>query len=1029
MALQDQDIPIDLGQGVDTKTDPKVVVAGKMLRLENAVFTDPKRISKRNGYNEIAIAGNSRMVHSYNDELISADMSNRLLTYSPSQPAFFPRGVYTSTELKKLGIDQESSGSGFVDSSTLGNYAVYAWSTATNGGSASQMLGSVVDLQSNAVVVRLTALFPSLTMNIIGRPRCVTLGATTLAIIWVDTTFGGIYITKVVFGAPGTVSFAAPVLIDAATNTTAYFDVIATPTGGAVFYQSTTGVSIVTLSAAGVPGVPVNTVDANAYVPLSISLNTISNELWVYWTDATFAGPAVASLGIYYAVYSATLVPVLPKTLITVNASPYAVSNMTARTVDATHQTLYYGVYIKNSLGSVAAPSFIDQTLSATISSAGVVILNGVFAYGVMPYSHIFSALSGLATDQYALFMFRGSHLSVAAPTGTLVQDQPTYFVVKLTGASVIPEVVARFGSGLGNSQGYLLRGVGYTPTVTYVTTNTKVIVGIGIDIQEFKTDFFESSGVPPGALVGSYAYTIDFASENAYRAVNSGELAILNGGLVQAYDGLSPNEFGFHLFPEISEAAPIANGGVGQVGPGTYSYLAIFQWTDAQGNLHQSAPSVPVTAITNGGTPAVLLTVTVNYLTQKTCSSVAIYRTKNGGTVYYLITDPVLLQPAFPGSTFINFIDIESDANINGNPQAYTYPASAVLENSTPPPSMFMVAHNNRLWFADSESHNNIWYTKSFQPLVGLSPSALMTEQIDDKFGDIAALAEMDDKIIFFKENGICLQSGDGVNDTGSGSSLSFPQFVPTDVGCSSQKSIITVPTGVMFQSANGIYQIDRSTSVVYLGMPVEQYNNQNITSAKLIQGKSQIRFLSSNGTTLVYDYIFQQWATFTNHQGLSGDVWQGSYVYARDDGAIYKEVPGFYLDKTTAFSVLAQTSWLALASVQGFQRVRRLAMLGDYQNGGAPSIAGHGIQVSAAYDFNPAPQIAVPFLFNKSILSAVYQYRERLPQQKCDSISLLIQEITTGDSAEYMDLTNMSFEAGIKKGINKMSANQSVG
>jgi hypothetical protein len=39
-----------LAQGVDTKTDEKQVVAGKLLELENGVFTKLKAIQKRNGY-------------------------------------------------------------------------------------------------------------------------------------------------------------------------------------------------------------------------------------------------------------------------------------------------------------------------------------------------------------------------------------------------------------------------------------------------------------------------------------------------------------------------------------------------------------------------------------------------------------------------------------------------------------------------------------------------------------------------------------------------------------------------------------------------------------------------------------------------------------------------------------------------------------------------------------------------------------------------------------------------------------------
>lgn len=50
MPLERQVITMPLAQGVDTKTDDKQVVAGKLLELENGVFTRLKAIRKRNGY-------------------------------------------------------------------------------------------------------------------------------------------------------------------------------------------------------------------------------------------------------------------------------------------------------------------------------------------------------------------------------------------------------------------------------------------------------------------------------------------------------------------------------------------------------------------------------------------------------------------------------------------------------------------------------------------------------------------------------------------------------------------------------------------------------------------------------------------------------------------------------------------------------------------------------------------------------------------------------------------------------------------
>ena len=59
MPLERQVITMPLAQGVDTKTDNKQVVAGKLLELENGIFTRLKSIQKRNGYTALGkVIGN-----------------------------------------------------------------------------------------------------------------------------------------------------------------------------------------------------------------------------------------------------------------------------------------------------------------------------------------------------------------------------------------------------------------------------------------------------------------------------------------------------------------------------------------------------------------------------------------------------------------------------------------------------------------------------------------------------------------------------------------------------------------------------------------------------------------------------------------------------------------------------------------------------------------------------------------------------------------------------------------------------------
>jgi hypothetical protein len=56
MSLDFQKIPIVFGQGLDTKTDRKMVLPGKLIQLENGVFKNAQSISKRYGYDMLSLS-------------------------------------------------------------------------------------------------------------------------------------------------------------------------------------------------------------------------------------------------------------------------------------------------------------------------------------------------------------------------------------------------------------------------------------------------------------------------------------------------------------------------------------------------------------------------------------------------------------------------------------------------------------------------------------------------------------------------------------------------------------------------------------------------------------------------------------------------------------------------------------------------------------------------------------------------------------------------------------------------------------
>src|ERR1700677_54530 len=106
MALQRQVVPVPFAHGLDTKTDPKQVIQGKFLTLENGIFTSPGRIQKRNGYEAFGqfIEGTSTLLSQgaglaqFNNELLLLT-ENEAYSYSDSTTRWTDKQTITNLQL------------------------------------------------------------------------------------------------------------------------------------------------------------------------------------------------------------------------------------------------------------------------------------------------------------------------------------------------------------------------------------------------------------------------------------------------------------------------------------------------------------------------------------------------------------------------------------------------------------------------------------------------------------------------------------------------------------------------------------------------------------------------------------------------------------------------------------------------------------------------------------------------------------------------------------------------------------------
>lgn len=566
---------------------------------------------------------------------------------------------------------------------------------------------------------------------------------------------------------------------------------------------------------------------------------------------------------------------------------------------------------------------------------------------------------------------------------------------------------------------------------------------------QSFSQTQNTSFGIGGTAIIANYqnqaAYTakLGLYSTNTNTVQLGGNLA-LSGGILSNYDGLQVTENNFLINPD---SIGLVNGGAGAMTAQDYFYRVVYQWTDNQGNLNQSATNIPV-SITLAGPSTVNIYIPTLRMTNKQNVVIAIFRLSTAQQAYYRIGN--VITPTLNDLTrdYIVVNDNNLDSAIVGNEILYSN--GDVIENQAPNPSGALAIFDNRLWLADTEVENQVFYSKQVIPGTPIEMSDLFTLNISPvqssqgTSGPVTCLFPMDDKLIIFKQNAIYYINGVGPDNTGANSQYSEPILITSTVGCTNQKSIVFMQNGLMFQSDKGIWLLGRDMQTAYIGAPVESFTEGALVlSANLIPGTNQVRMPLSTGVMLMYDYFFAQWGSFTNIPSQSAIVSLGKHTLLDAYGRVLQEVPNTYNDAGSPVTMKFRTNWFALGGIQGFQRAYFLFLLGKY-------ISPHRLIVGVSYDFDPSETqqtVIVPDNYNAPWgndplwgstnfwggNSQVEKWRVMLQRQKCDSIQLTVQEQydpSLGVNAGAgLTLSGMNFIIGVKRGYQTIPAVNTAG
>jgi hypothetical protein len=895
-----QPLSIPFVGGLDTKTDSKLVSPPKLTVCQNAVFTKHGTLKRRYGYSATpAREVDGSLIESWrglatqgHQLLLQSD--DKLYSHDALRNRYLDRGDLVLLKLEQSAITSTNSAQTFADVASLGDVTVRAWEDSRGG-----VYASAYNTSTGAAYVT------EYQIEDTGEGPMVVAFDGALHVFFYNSATDNIEMVRVNVADVATSMVATPVVVRSDASTSAgVFDVY--PQGNVAYLvyatdasASTATVRVAAITSAGGTAAVEDVADNADVTAVAVTCGGTYVHVAHLWDSGD-------DLDLHY---------FTPGNLGAVSSETSIRSGGNART--------------RVAISSQEGVSTVFYQQPGTTIGSYVTSLVNTFTYNVA------------TTTDSSDTVFRHSKLAsrpfvhddtVYVNLGTETTFQSSHFLVRADGL-----IVGRSNYGLASSQSSRTR----LPSVQEASTG----------VFQWAPRIKRKLDVDPAQkLAAAYTHdtatlqSIDFGAD--YVTCESGGATYISAGLLYQYDGVSPVESGFLLFPENVLLAGSNGSGTLTVST-TYSYRLYWEWTNASGERERSA-ALPYAVTMGASDDTVTITVPSLWHTLKAGprSNVAlvVYRTEGNGTVYRRCssTDPTATGANGwvnndTGADSVSFTDEMPDTTLVT--KELDYQNTGELENVAPAAGSLVTRSQSRMFLAGGTiKPDTILYSKL--RTAGQAAGRFnenLTIRVDEEGGEVTALAEMNGIVIIFKEDRIYATApGDtGASNLGIGS-YGVAQLINTDVGCSKPKTVCTTPIGLVFVASKGIYLLEPNLQVRYLGAAVESFGTSAIVSATVTPAQNTIVFLASDGTALIYDYLFDQWGTWTNHRAVDSVLWNDTLVYLDDIGRTMHQARDVYTDAGVFYQMRARLAPIRPvdAGLQGYWRCQKIQLIGEYKS-----------------------------------------------------------------------------------------------
>lgn len=541
----------------------------------------------------------------------------------------------------------------------------------------------------------------------------------------------------------------------------------------------------------------------------------------------------------------------------------------------------------------------------------------------------------------------------------------------------------------------------------------------------------------------------VHFASTERVQGVTYGGLRYFAGAAPWVYDGRAATEVGFIEPPVILDADPVTTGS-NLTSEGTYTWVAHWEVSFADGSFIESAPSLPVTRTLGASDNACDLLVTGPHTLHTVLgdgalgasATLVISRTEWSPSTVDVSTGTAgaqfsqlrrAVEEPVPGDVASYGADIEVTDNVSDETlatrgvlytQAERGALSGSLQHDAPQSCRYITATESRLLTGGLLRPHEVQVSK--EAFLG---QPFSFSELSNFFGlvsgSVVGVHALDSlKLVFTRDEIYALREG-APDDEGKGV-LGLPVRIPTPSGLKDWRSLVEMPDGLACQlDDDKLFRIPRGGGAPdWFGADIVKLVKDfpEVTAAARHKADNCALFALNNtdlddARIAVRDFLFQSWLIdeppLEPDSGIEALAALDRAVAYLSGGVVYAQFPGVFSDDGDAFiDCQLETNPIYPIGPGGYGIISDLLASCEYRGDCV-------LTIDVSYDDGLTYPVTKSWTISGLTPGATVRRKLALPTEATSSVALRASVTTAGAASEGLVLNEITLLAEPTEGL----------